>query len=209
MVKTAKKVAPKVNTSTKKSPAKKSWYKQMWPKQWVMVSLAVFLLLVLGYVLFNKYQIAQEKKQFAAAEAGLDTLYADIVKTIGQPTTVKKDVSCNYSSAKGSKGFLRCGTSYYIAYSPSSNEELVRIAEKTQAVLASNPKILVINPPRDRYIKNGGFSKVANFDIYNFSKGCVAGFDEVINQSTQSSKILNIDFVCGGDAKSEYYPVKD
>lgn len=207
MVKTTKKVTPKARAATKKSPAKKSWYKQMWPKYWVMVSLALFLLLVLGYIGLNKYQIAQEKKQFDAAEVGLDGLYADIVKELGRPITVDKDVSCNYSSAKDSKGFLRCGTRYSLKYPAKSASEADMLSNKIMNVVETSDEISVT------YKRDFSFATdkkgYSNYPVIEYIfKGLPEPSCSLANYY-EDAQTLTSSFGCSELAKTEHYPLKN
>lgn len=94
----------------------------LWNKHWQVILILVLVFGILGFIGVNKLIIYNQKQQFDQAEKSLDTLYANIVKDVGQPTSMTKDKSCSYASTEGGSGDRRCQISLALYYQNQEDE---------------------------------------------------------------------------------------
>lgn len=202
--------------SSKKTTIKKTGgLSVFWNKHWQVILISVLVIGILGFIGVNKLIIYNQKQQFDQAEKSLDTLYANIVKDVGQPTSMAKDKSCSYASTEGGKGRRGCGTSYKIVYNSGSVNEANSLK---QSVIELAAKELDVKYSRDATFVAGNDSTPGEEAAIDFicpgviTCSLTVSYSEFSNDSNKSgsyhSKTI-IEFAAGGDAKAEFYPVKN
>lgn len=185
----------------------------------VIVLSVAMVFLFWGINRYNTQQaINDQRKQFDAAEASLDALYAQIVKEVGQPTKVEKDKSCSYASAKLDKGQLRCGSSYSLQYSLSEATAANILRKKASSVVEAYPSMR-ITYIRNADFENNNLAPSDNYQAFDIQLvppsplGCYLTI-RFLEKDLDSYPIVENSHVriatgCYGDAKSEFYPVRD
>lgn len=148
-------------------------------------------LLLIGMSIFGGI-VLYEKWQFNKAEKALDSLYADIVASIGQPVKVEKTKSCGYSSAKYSKGDLSCSINYELQFIGTPQD----ILHDSQLTAQSNDSLANVSS-----IDNSreGFKEISfSFTPKNSTFRCGAEY---------STRNPNLYFIsCSKGALIKHYP---
>lgn len=207
----------------KKQSSKKTAVKKFgglgvfWNKHWQLILIAVLVVGNLGFIGVNKLIIYNQKQQFDQAEKSLDTLYASIVKDVGQPTSITKSKSCDYASTEGGRGSRSCGVDFVLKYkgnAPQSNA-----LAKSLVNLLKSSEVAKVTYERLGLFKDGSSSTYSSdfaFDlelVKVMSKHCSLSanyFDKNgINSIVLENSYLEIGFGCSGSAKAEFYPVKN
>lgn len=156
----------------------------------ILIAVAVLGLLIYGGM------IVYEKWQFNKAEKALDSIYADIVSELGEPTEVTKDKSCGYSSAKYTQGNRSCSISYLF----KSNDEKAAYANKLYLAMSKSKHVSKIDDSVYNYspVLNYSFS----FKTTESNLSCSVSVDQDKTDGTYG--VIS----CYGSAKKEYYPTK-
>lgn len=156
----------------------------------ILIAVVMFGLLMYGGM------IVYEKWQFNKAEKALDSIYADIVNELGEPTEVTKDKRCGYSSAKYTQGDRSCSISYLL----KSNDEKATYANKLHLALNKSKHASKI----DGSVYN--YSPALNYS-FSFKAGESALSCSVSVDQGKAGETYGV-ISCYGSAKKEYYPTK-
>lgn len=215
---------PKKQTS--KKPVRKpvnnkqrSDLRAFWDKYWALiVGTAAIFLTVIAVLIFiavshvnNQNAINTQRKQFDAAEASLDALYAQIIKEVGQPTKVDKDKSCGYASADWYKGQLSCGISISLYPANTANiSDAERLSKQIDSVISSNDAFSDFRAGADKNNEfvNQGVYYANSYYKSNTGLNCYAAY-ELDPSGNRSPNIYRATVSCYSTAKSEFYPVKN
>lgn len=178
----------------------------------VIVLSVVMVFLFWGINQYNTQQaINDQRKQFDAAEASLDALYAQIVQEVGQPTKVDKDKSCGYASADWYKGQLSCGISISLYPANTANiSDAERLSKQIDSVISSNDAFSDFRAGADKNNEfvNQGVYYANSYYKSNTGLNCYAAY-ELDPSGNRSPNIYRATVSCYSTAKSEFYPVKN
>ncbi len=204
---------PTKKNSAKSTPKKQTSVSKFWNKHWAKIMVAVLVIGVFGFIGVNKLIIYNQKQEFIAAEKSLDALSSEISAQVGQPTTITKDKSCSYSSAKFEKGRLSCGVRVYLVYDfIKTKDSAIDITKKIDEFLKSSPSISVSND----YIKNQAtfvasdeYRSSDDIKLEKNKLGCYASFEMDPLAITTNTSSFRLGLGCTDFAKAEFYPVKN
>jgi hypothetical protein len=200
--------------NVKKSlPKKSDGLNFFWNKHWQVILIVVLAFGILGFIGVNKLIIYNQKQQFDQAEKSLDTLYTNIVKDVGQPTSMNKDDFCSYRSVEFGQGDRNCSVGIYAYFSDITNKEsALLIAKKTESALnqISNIEILRnLTQNDDKYVSPGNYSSSSDFKFKDQNLECYISYTLNKSGSRSSSSSFGMGLSCYGPAKDEFYPVKN
>ncbi len=188
------------------------------------IILGIIMILVLLFLGVRQIQIFQEKADYRQAEVVLDRLYGEIEAKIGKPDKIERGEECFYSSAKFSKGILRCSVSVYFSQSiddvglASTNaNQIVNILKQDTRLKISEYKYsdLIDFSTKEDYSRLGESSR--DFELIGNSRRCFVSFQYLNPKdalefkrivANNSSNKLIMDISCGGKAKTEHFPVR-
>jgi len=184
-----------------------------WQKNWFALLLVVVLLGVLAFIGVNKLIIYNQKKQFDQAEKSLDTLYTDIVKNVGQPTSVNKDNHCSYQSTAWGNGDRGCSVGVDAYYDNISNkQEAIATARNIESRLENISYVSILrklSENEDTYVKPGNYSSSDDIKFKDQNLKCYVSYVLDKKELYSENATLRVSMNCYGDAKAEFYPVKD
>lgn len=190
-----------------------------WNKHWAKVLAVVIVFGILGFIGINKLIIYNQKQQFDAAEVSLDKLYNEITTQVGQPTDVKKDKSCSYSSVEIGRGRLGCSIAGSLRYDSEDAKSSQKLYENIHNIVASLKTFKIKNIQQIDFVN--GISSMNNsnptMDIVANSSpslncyltGVYYDKADVRNYPTIEKNYLEINYGCAGHPKAEFYPVKN
>jgi|GEM_PF-4930732 len=201
----------KKQLSKSKNPSLLSKIKQLLRKYWALGLALVLLITLLGVMGANKLAIADQKRQFDTAEKSLDTLYAEIVKEVGQPTSVQKESYCSYSSVELGRGKRVCSVGYIAIFEKISTKDASRNFAKQieQSLILRGVEIIGKGVAHeDSPADSARYSSSDDFEDSKSGMKCYAsyGFDP---QSTTAMHGLAFSVRCYGYPDAEFYPVKN
>lgn len=215
----------KTKSASKKKIAKKTPLKAFWNKHWTVITVTVLVVGIFGFICVNKLIVYNQKKQFDAAEKSLDTLYASIINEVGQPTDVKKDKSCGYASTEWGRGRRSCGISYQLSYKVNNSSEANSFRKKIEQQVESQDNTIISagslnRAPLEEPNLGNQYSQTnsnlrASLGLLKCDGAYYYGKD--LKETALNSDYLRIEkntsflviLGCSGDAKAEFYPVKD
>lgn len=209
-------MAKKQTKGKAKASGKKLDIKKFWHAHWVGILVVVLVSGVFAFIGINKLivrnQINAQKAQFDAAEANLDDLYADIVKEVGQPTSVEKDKSCSYRSAKLYQGERHCDVNISLYFDSIKGKDEARdFSLKAEKVITESNKFIDFRKNAnyiDPYISIDAYNGSTDFKMASTSMTCWASY-EIDPSGNRSPAKYRLSLSCGNVAKSEFYPVKN
>ena len=192
-----------------------SWIK---PHKWLSL-LILLLLIIIGFSIYQKISIYNNKRAFEQARTTIDSIYADIVKQVGQPDNHKRVSSCDYASREFGHGPLGCSVYVEFAYSVNNNERATSIVKRSSVILSSDQKITYSNLSSVTPFKNISKNPLQRVSI-SFSKNSygftctltsvysvpyrLSGYLSVANKGDVLSSIIG----CEGPAKQAYYKLQ-
>jgi hypothetical protein len=171
-------------------------------KHTALVVVSVIALFAVGFFAFNQYQISQEKKQFADAEAVLNQLSSAIQLKLGAPISSETVKQCAYASAKYTKGAPRCSVSTSLRYKDINNF-VQDIKSGANSVLLKASRVIVNGGDLSRESQYGSISN--DFTIIGNPIACGTS----ISAASDDSSDITINIGCYKDTKKEYFPVKN
>jgi hypothetical protein len=192
----------KAVTQPKKSAKKQSKSFRPAREHVIMIVLAIIGIFSLSYFAFNQYQISQEKKQFADAEAVLNQLSSAIQVKLGAPISSETNKSCAYASAKYVKGGPRCSVSASLRYKDINNFAL-DIKSNANSVFLKTSRVIVNGGDLSRESQYGSVSN--DFTIIGNPIACGTS----ISAASDDSSDITINIGCYKDSKKEYFPVNN
>src|SRR3989344_2898298 len=102
--------------------------------------LLLVVLLVAGIFVYEKIALELNKRAFANARTAIDTIYADIVKNVGQPDNYKHENSCSRPNQVYGQGPLSCDVGISIIYALSNKDQASIIFKKVQTIMSQSIK---------------------------------------------------------------------
>jgi len=184
-----------------------------WQKNWFAVLLVVVLLGVLAFIGVNRLIIYNQKKQFDQAEKSLDTLYADIVKNVGQPTSMKKDKSCSYRSEKYSQGERSCSVDIYMYFNDvNQQQDAMDLALRVEDSLMKNERINLTSTTAQNnnpYVSSHDYNSSDGFKFKDQQLSCYSDYTLDKQALFSDTKSFRVTLSCYGNSRSEFYPVKN
>lgn len=130
----------KKKSGSKKIAQPSSWNKfaakiTSFAKKHRIISVILAIALLWGLVWLG--QVAVERYQFYQVEKSLSSIANDISKETGA-NSITKERSCAYSSAKFSKGTLRCSTGYNLKVSVNNTVGANSAVQKINSTIVNN-----------------------------------------------------------------------
>lgn len=177
---------------------------------------AAVVVLIGGFVLYNKHATANNKKNFQDARSTIDNIYYDAVKQIGPADNAQLSSNCSktYKEFSG-YGNLACHVDIAFIYPVSSGDEANSILEKIQSNIKKKyPSLKTVGnlsgSIRDSSTVNTAYHTTS--DTYELEGlKCTANyvFDTPSETSLaikdSSKKPFEITIGCWGPAKQQYY----
>ena len=188
------------------------------------IILVIILVLIAAFFVVRQVQIVQERNDYRKAEVVLERLYGEIESKIGKADKVERKRSCSYSSAKFSKGILRCSVSISSSRSIDHVDKSSLLANQIIDILKQDTKIRVSYYEYDKAInfsKKDDYSRIGessrDYEIIGNSRRCYVGFEYMdLGKTKQLERAitdspggkLSTTISCGGGAKTEHFPVR-
>ncbi|MFZ1483979.1 MAG: hypothetical protein WAS36_03120 [Candidatus Saccharimonadales bacterium] len=167
-------------------------------------------IVLIGLFTKNQIEIQNQEKQFLAAQIEVNALGEKIAK-VTNPDKYKAAAYCSYSSAKYGKGDRSCTTKYYLLKNDISAEE----AQKQITRIENNGMDSIEYEIRDarglNFLKSLQFSSnglSCNTTLYFKHKDNLAYDDGKLKWDIPDQSSLLV-VSCSGEAKAEYFLVKD
>lgn len=172
----------------------------------IILVIVIGLIVVIGSSLFsNKIAINQEKKQFESAEASLDQLQTEIIAKLGEPVSANSTNVCGYASTVDGRGDRGCGVGFELSY---ATDDLRKYASDLGITIDSNPSVKTTytsyNPDNIGTYQSLGSDFTFNSSLLQ----CGATVKNMAALGSPKPEV-RIRISCYGDAKAEYYPVKE
>ncbi|MBI5357962.1 hypothetical protein HZB74_03910 [Candidatus Saccharibacteria bacterium] len=181
----------------------------------------IFLTLLALWGLVWCGQVAVERYRFYDAEKKLDKLAAELQKELGDEYKLEKERSCDYSSVKYGRGHRSCSISVGAEKESISPDDANKLAYAFKQVVDNNSLFKNKKTSENELpfaLKQGTDSKSMSlsysFGLEGKDPYCGAGTGyyqpsayEV--SGSMSKPRISVSFYCFGDAKIEYFPVKD
>jgi len=184
-----------------------------------------FLLFLVVVGIFAGIKYAQHNLAVKQERAAFEKSYkevserADRLSAVYKPDERKDSKTCDYTSAKFSKGSLGCGVNVELWYKDTSVEEANKIL-KTNA--SFNPSE-VLDPNSAGTIKDVPyFYKLSQDEMErkvrqqirqkftSASPSCGVGYTYISTKNLAKEPLgLRVSMGCSGNAKAEYYPVQE
>ncbi|HEX5447801.1 MAG TPA: hypothetical protein VFW90_01205 [Candidatus Saccharimonadales bacterium] len=102
-----------------------------------VLALLVLILICLVYAAFHSYRVYADNRKFSQARTAIDTAYADIVKTLGQPDNITRLQSCDKTSAN-LRSSVTCSVETDFIYGVTNHNQANVILRQVQGTIAKS-----------------------------------------------------------------------
>jgi len=190
-----------------------------WVRTHKLVSLILaIILVVVGFFVYQKVALELNKRAFANARTAIDTVYADIVKEVGQPDNSKSTNECSRSHVAIGDGPLSCSVNTSFIYDVSNRSEADQLMNDAQKVVKKHTNIFksVPAPPSSIDI-TPAISDVNNSEVNYYSvAGMFCTIKYVYDTPRESDLVLQnsrdkipyfVAITCSADARNIFYPL--
>lgn len=189
-----------------------------WVKSHKFYSLLILIvLLVAGYFVYDKIALELNKRAFQNARVAIDTVYADIVKEVGQPDDFKHENFCSRPNVTFGEGPLSCDVSTTFIYGVADMDDANRVFKKTQITISTYKKLKPTKPLLSSItsVPVGDVIYSSATDYYKMSGvDCITSYwydtprqiELAINH--KNKKPLEISLSCNNWARAQFYSTK-
>lgn len=175
----------------------------------------VVVLLVAGIFVYGRIALELNKRAFAHARAAIDTVYADIVKNVGQPDNFKRSSTCSRPNQVYGQGPLSCEVSTTFIYSVL-NMSQANIYHKKIQTIVDKQEVLKLSKPASSGITTGLVVNTYYSDAHDFYRNnglnCEVSYwydtprQIELQIRDKNKKPLEVSITCNDWAKAQYYP---
>jgi len=189
-----------------------------WRTHKVLFILTILVFAILGFLLYEKIALYENRRNFQQARLAIDSVYADIVRQIGQPDNHKRIDNCTrrYMEFTG-YGDITCHVDDSLIYGVQDKDQAQDMYKKIQKIIGLSSNRFKLSGSLSGSITDG-FAVNAPYhsasDSYDFSGlKCTANY--VYNTPSETSLKINdrektpfeVTFGCFGSAKALFFPL--
>lgn len=184
-----------------------------------------FLLFVVAIGIFAGVKYIQHRLAVKEERVAFESSYVEVVKradrlaAVYKPDERKDSKSCDYSSAKFSRGSLGCSVSQTLIYKNISVEKANEIMKKNasfnpEEALTPHSTGTIRDVPYFYKLSQDEIERDVRQDINQKFTGpsphCSVSYTFVSSENLAKEPIgLSVYIGCSGNAKAEYYPVQE
>ena len=161
-----------------------------------------------------------DKQDFIQARASIDTIYEDIVASIGHPDDYKNSDTCSSGYSGPYDLITDCVISTDFIYGVKDRQDAISLSKKIERLIGIHTEMLQTRPAPDSGIPNSpapsNFSD-SHITWYKTLDGLSCSYGYVFDRTNDRTKLelkksskglkrFSAGISCAGEAKEEYYP---
>lgn len=180
--------------------------------------LLLITVLIVGIFVYEKVALELNKRAFAHARTAIDTVYADIVKNVGQPDNTALASECSRAHVTFGEGDLTCSIDTDFIFGVKDEDEATALFKKIQGVINKHRDFKPTRPLSlkitDQTVVNSAYH-TASDEFISAGLPCIVNYvydtprEIFLSINDSSKKPFQIVIGCNGKAWALYYPKTD
>jgi hypothetical protein len=190
-----------------------------WMRTHKLISLFMFIvLLVAGIFVYERIALELNKRAFAHARSAIDTVYADIIKSVGPPDNSKRSSDCSIYENEFVVGPDYCNIDTSFIYGVLDEDEATAQFKKIQTVINQHKNFKPTRPLSlkitDQTVVNSAYH-TASDEFIAAGLPCIVNYvydtprEIFLSINDSSKKPFQIVIGCNGKTWALYYPRTD
>jgi hypothetical protein len=193
-----------------------------WPRKhkWLSGIIVAIAAVIIALFVLIPADNRHDKQDFVQARSAIDTIYEDIVASIGRPDDYKNSDTCSSGYSGPYDLITDCEISTDFIYGVKDHQDAIGLSTKIERVIGIHSELLQTRPAPDSDLPNNPapsnysdshITWYKTLDGLNCSYGYV--FDRTndrtkleLKESSKGLKRFSAGISCIGEAKEEYYP---